>query len=113
MGINTKKCSIAAAIAFAISGNAWADAEVERQAVAQSNNVPQQTSEKDAPEKITVTGSRIKRDSFSVATPLVTMDKAAIEDTGLGSLAEILVENMPAVNATISNSTSQSSVTAT
>ncbi len=113
MGINTKKCSIAAAIAFAISGNAWADAEVERQAVAQSNNVPQQTSEKDAPEKITVTGSRIKRDSFSVATPLVTMDKAAIEDTGLGSLAEILVENMPAINATLSNTTTQSSVTGT
>ena len=29
MGMNTNKCAIAAAIALAISGNAWADAEVE------------------------------------------------------------------------------------
>ncbi|MCF6457617.1 TonB-dependent receptor [Pseudoalteromonas sp. MMG024] len=110
MGINTNKCSVAAAIAFAISGNAWADAEVERQAVAQSNNVSQQAAKKEAPEKITVTGSRIKRDSFSVATPIATMDRNAIDDTGLGSLSEILVNELPQVSEGSSNSNSQSSV---
>ena len=111
--MNTKKCSIAAAIALAFSGNVLANADVERQPVAESNTVTQKSEKQEAPEKITVTGSRIKRDSFSVATPLVTMDKAAIEDTGLGSLQDILVENMPAVNAALSNTTTQSSVTGT
>ncbi len=61
-------------------------------------------------EKIIITGSRLKRDSFTVATPLVVMDREAISDTGLGSLSEILIENMPSVNASSSNTNSQSSV---
>ena len=69
--------------------------------------------EEEKVEKIVVTGSRIKRDSFSVATPLVTMNKDAIADTGLGSLSEILVDNIPSINASISNTTSQSSVAST
>ncbi|ALO40638.1 TonB-dependent receptor plug domain-containing protein [Pseudoalteromonas phenolica] len=69
--------------------------------------------EEEKVEKIVVTGSRIKRDSFSVATPLVTMNKDAISDTGLGSLSEILVDNIPSIDASISNTTSQSSVAST
>ncbi|MBV7314224.1 TonB-dependent receptor domain-containing protein [Shewanella sp. NIFS-20-20] len=61
-------------------------------------------------EKITVTGSRIKRDSFSVTTPLATVDKEAIEDAGIGSLAAILVDELPQLSAGSSNSNSQSSV---
>lgn len=64
-------------------------------------------------EKITVTGSRLRRDSFSVATPLVTIDKEAIGDTGLGEMGQILVENMPALSYGTSNATSQSSVSNT
>jgi len=66
-----------------------------------------------ADEKITVTGSRLRRDSFTVATPLVTMDKEAIGDTGLGEMGQILVENMPALSYGTSNATSQSSVSST
>ena len=62
------------------------------------------------PEKIVVTGSRIKRDSFSIPTPLVTMDREAIADTGLTNLSDILVDNMPALSESIGNTTSQSSV---
>ena len=68
---------------------------------------------KDVTEKITVTGSRLRRDSFSVATPLVTMGREAVGDTGLGELADILTENMPSVSFSTSNATSQSSVSAT
>jgi iron complex outermembrane receptor protein len=66
-----------------------------------------------ADEKIIVTGSRLRRDSFTVATPLVTMDKEAISDTGLGEMGQILVENMPALSFGTSNATSQSSVAST
>lgn len=64
-------------------------------------------------EKVVVTGSRIRRDSFSVATPLVTLDREAILDTGLGSLSEILIDNMPAISEASSNTNSQSSVSTT
>ena len=67
----------------------------------------------DSSERITVTGSRLRRDSFSIATPLVTIDKTAINDAGIGSLSEILVDHIPSINATISNTTSQSSVSST
>ena len=60
-----------------------------------------------------VTGSRLKRDSFSVATPLVTMDRSAIQDTGLGNLSDVLVDNMPALSQSIGNNTSQSSISGT
>ena len=61
-------------------------------------------------EKITVTGSRLRRDSFSVATPLATMDREAIEDTGIGSLSDILIDELPQISEGSSNSNSQSSV---
>ena len=64
-------------------------------------------------EEILVTGSRLRRDSFNVSTPLVVMDNEAIEDTGLGSLAEVLVEEMPSVFEGASNTNSQSLVNAT
>ena len=65
---------------------------------------------KEAVEKITVTGSRLRRDSFSVATPLATMDREAIEDTGIGSLSDILIDELPQISEGSSNSNSQSSV---
>ncbi|MFM9597668.1 hypothetical protein ACKI1O_51190, partial [Streptomyces scabiei] len=64
-------------------------------------------------EKITVTGSRLRRDSFSVATPLATMDRDAIEDAGIGSLSNILIEEMPMIGMGTSNTTSQSDVNGT
>ena len=72
-----------------------------------------ETKAEEAHEKITVTGSRLRRDSFTVATPLVTLGKEAISDTGLGELSEILVDNMPSLSYGTSNTTSQSSVSNT
>ncbi len=61
-------------------------------------------------EKITVTGSRIKRDSFSMATPMMLMSGEEIDDSGLSELADILVDEMPSISAGVSNTNSQSSV---
>lgn len=74
--------------------------QAESQEVVQEENI----------EKITVTGSRLRRDSFSVATPLALMERDAIEDTGLSSLSEILVQELPQISEGSSNSNTQSSV---
>ena len=72
---------IFAAICLAITGPV--QAQTEQAAVGQEAG--------GALEEIVVTGSRLRRDSFNVTTPLVTMDTQAIQDTGLGSLAEVLI----------------------
>ena len=64
-------------------------------------------------EEIVVTGSRLKRDSFNVSTPLVQVDQDALIDTGLGSTAEILVDEVPSLYESQSNMNSQSSVAQT
>ena len=61
-------------------------------------------------EKITVTGSRIKRDSFSMATPMMLMSQEDIKDAGLSELADILVDEIPSISAGVSNTNSQGSV---
>ncbi|PKI13254.1 TonB-dependent receptor domain-containing protein [Colwellia sp. 12G3] len=99
------------AIAFAPTTFA-ADAEISvAKPVAQT--APEEVQKIKTDEKITVTGSRLRRDSFSVATPLATMDNEAIADTGLGSLAEILIDELPQISESSSNSNSQSNITAT
>lgn len=89
-------------------------ADVERAPANNSTTAVADAAEgKQEVERVTVTGSRLRRDSFSVTTPLVTIDKEAIVDTGISSLSEILVDNLPSVGAATSNTTSQSSVTST
>ena len=86
-------------------------AEIEKKATTTKVAVAEKAeAKKEVPEKIIVTGSRLRRDSFSVATPLVTMGRAEIDDTGLGSLSEILVDNIPSISEGSSNSNSQGSV---
>lgn len=103
------------AIAFApATFAADAEREVAKPVAQAAQNAPaEETKAVEADEKIQVTGSRLRRDSFTVATPLVTMDKEAIGDTGLGEMGQILVENMPALSFGTSNTTSQSSVSNT
>ncbi len=106
----TRPCAIALAVASGFSQHVFAnEADIARPA----NATPSAEQQSEEPEKIIVTGSRLKRDSFSVTTPLVTMDKEAIVDTGLTNLSEILVDNMPALSASLSNNNSQSSVSGT
>jgi len=86
-------------------------AEIEKKAtIANVAETENSATEKDEPEKITITGSRLRRDSFSVATPLVTLGREEIDDTGLGSLSEILVDNIPSLSEGSSNTNSQGSV---
>jgi len=86
-------------------------AEIEKKAsTANVSSTEKVETENDAPEKIIVTGSRLRRDSFSVATPLVALGRAEIDDTGLGSLSEILVDNIPSLSEGSSNTNSQGSV---
>jgi outer membrane receptor protein involved in Fe transport len=96
--------SAAVSLALMVPALAFAQTEAESEAEeAGANEV----------EEIIVTGSRLRRDSFNVSTPLVSMDAQAIEDTGLGSLAEVLIEELPAVFEGASNTNSQSLVNAT
>ncbi|MGI2257787.1 TonB-dependent receptor domain-containing protein [Shewanella sp. GXUN23E] len=87
-----------------------ADDAIEVSSIESKQQVAGQAVKEEKIEKISVTGSRIKRDSFSVATPLATLDKDAIEDAGIGSLAAILVDEIPQISEGTSNSNSQSSV---
>jgi outer membrane receptor protein involved in Fe transport len=81
--------------------------------MAQTDQAPVDADEEMELEEVVVTGSRLRRDSFNVSTPLVTMDSVAIKDTGLGSLAEVLVAEIPAVFMGTTNTNSQSLVNAT
>jgi len=116
--MNKKLITIAvqAAIYTAILGStsafAASEQEIEKKAV-QSTDVIEKKAEEEKIEKITVTGSRLRRDSFTVVTPLVSIDKEAISDTGLGEMGQILVDNMPSLSYGTSNTTSQSSVSNT
>ncbi|NVK54707.1 MAG: TonB-dependent receptor [Alteromonadaceae bacterium] len=84
--------------------------EVEVQSTANTvQEAPLATDNKQV-EKIAVTGTRIKRDSFSLATPMMSMDSEELEDSGLGELADILVDQIPSISAGSSNTNSQSSV---
>ena len=64
-------------------------------------------------EEVIVTGSRLRRDSYTVSTPLVVMETDVIQDTGLSSLTEILVDQIPAIFEGTNNTNSQSLVNAT
>ncbi len=64
-------------------------------------------------EEIVVTGSRLRRDSFNVSTPLVQVTNDIIVDAGIGSLADILVDEVPSLYESTSNTNSQSSVSQT
>ena len=103
------------AIAFApATFAADAEKEVAKPVAQAAQNAPaEETKKTEADEKIVVTGSRLRRDSFSVATPLATMDRDAIQDAGVGSLAEILIDELPQLAEGFSNSNSQSSVSGT
>lgn len=62
---------------------------------------------------IVVTGSRLRRDTFDVSTPLIQVTNETIVDAGLGSLAEILIDEVPSLYESTSNTNSQSSVSQT
>jgi iron complex outermembrane recepter protein len=61
-------------------------------------------------EEIIVTGSRIPRDSFNVSTPLVSVGAEEITDAGLGELSEILIDEVPSLYESSSNTNSQSQI---
>ena len=84
------RCTLSLAIGFALSGAALAQSEVEATGTEQA--------EDNVLEEVIVTGSRLRRDSYNISTPLVTMDSQAIEDSGLGSIAEILIDEIPQVD---------------
>ncbi len=61
-------------------------------------------------DEIIITGSRLQRDSFNVSTPLVSIGNDVITDTGLGALSEILVDEIPSLYESSSNTNSQSQI---
>ncbi len=47
----------------------------------------------DTSEEIVVTGSRIARPKLEVANPIVSVNAAAIEATGLNNITDVLIRN--------------------
>lgn len=99
------KYTLSFAISMALAGAAYAQTSEQ--------DVNDGAEAEGSLEEVIVTGSRIRRDSFTVTTPLVTLDNDAISDTGLGSMSEILVDQIPQVFESSSNMNSQSSVSQT
>jgi len=93
--------AFAAALTLAISGPGLAQTEADNAEAEGAEEVI---------EELLVTGSRIRRDSFNVSTPLISIDNAALTDAGLGSLAEILIDEVPALYESTSNMNSQSQI---
>jgi outer membrane receptor protein involved in Fe transport len=100
-------------LSFKLSGGAVAVLLAMSGAVQAQSETDDGLAEDAEVEEIIVTGSRLKRDSFNVSTPLVVLDTEAIQDTGLNSLAEVLIDQMPAVFEGATNTNSQSYVNAT
>lgn len=86
-------------------------------AVAQTQNAgstdPTDLVDESIVEEVVVTGSRLRRTSFNVSTPLVTLGNDAIVDSGLGALSEILIDEIPQLYESSSNTNTQSSVSQT
>jgi len=97
--------ALSIAIALALAGPVLAQTDAEA--------TDDEFSEEAMLEEVIVTGSRLRRDSFDVSTPLVLMDNQQIEDSGLGSIAEILIDEIPQVFESTSNTNSQSQVSGT
>ncbi|MBN7820273.1 TonB-dependent receptor domain-containing protein [Bowmanella yangjiangensis] len=106
-----KKKLLTLAIQAAVFSSASAMAQQVEVSATQSSNAAQveQQQVKEV-EKIAVTGSRIKRDSFSMSTPMMLMGKEDLVDSGLGELADILVDEIPSISAGSSNTNTQGSV---
>jgi len=64
-------------------------------------------------EEVIVTGSRLKRNSFNISTPLISIDNDVLKDSGLGSMAMILIDEVPSLFESSSNSNTQSSIGST
>ncbi len=110
IAIQTALCTVLAT--GAISAQVFAAEQDISKPVAE-NVSNEETTKVEVDEKITVTGSRLRRENFTVATPLASMGQEAIEDTGIGSLSDILIDELPQISEGTSNSNSQSQVSGT
>ena len=72
-------------------------------ALAQSPEAPLDEAMPQKLERITVTGSAIKRNQTEGALPVLTLDRAAIEQTGFTTATE-LIQNLPQVQNFVANS---------
>ena len=98
--IPISRFAIAAAVSIAMAGPLWAQTVDD-------------ADDDEAIEEIFVTGSRLARDSFNVSTPLVSVSSEAIQDAGIGNVAQILIDEVPSIFESSSNMNSQSSIGST
>jgi hypothetical protein len=82
--IPISRFAIAAAVSIAMAGPLWAQTVDD-------------ADDNEAIEEIFVTGSRLARDSFNVSTPLVSVSSEAIQDAGIGNVAQILIDEVPSI----------------
>ncbi len=98
---NKRKLSLAIQIALFSSSITLA---------AQAQTQDDSANDEESVEKITVTGSRIKRDSFSLSTPITVINRDNITDLGLNGLGDLLTEEIPALAPATTTTNSQSSI---
>ena len=111
--LSTRKCLLVIAITASFSQQVIAQENIDVGPQTNTTLAKKVAKTKEKVEKIVITGSRLRRDSFSVPTPLVVMTREDIADTGVGSLADILVDGIPSLTEDISNTNSQSLVSGT
>jgi iron complex outermembrane recepter protein len=72
--------------------------------------VAQEQEDEEAPDEITVTGTRIQRDGFTTPTPVTVIGRETIDDLGLNNVGDV-VKQLPMNNAEVSaTNTSQGSI---
>src|SRR5207344_2361612 len=100
MRFDPNKLSSAVRLALSLGGAALASAPAVTRAQAAADNGTDQKSQ--SLETIVVTGSNIRRVDIETANPVVTIDKAAIQQSGKLTLGD-LVQDLPASTGPVMN----------
>ena len=108
MTIRTRFLTSAMAMAVALPGTALAQAvKVGPDAAVAPSAAPQATAAAEDGDTIIVTGSRIRRSPLDQDSPVVVLDQAALQQTGLSALADVL-QRLPSasggLNTKVNNS---------
>ena len=100
MRFDANKLSSAVRLALSLGGAAMASSPVITHAQTATDSNADQKSQ--SLETIVVTGSNIRRVDIETANPVVTIDKAAIQQSGKLTLGD-LVQDLPAVTGPVTN----------
>ena len=108
-----RKKSIVVAIQLALLAGGMNISTAHAAESEQANNEQKQDRVKTSEDKdniVKVTGTRILRQNFQTTTPLITVNNEDIIDSGVSALSDILAEQVPGLEVSITNTNNQSSI---